>query len=70
MRIAFYAPLKAPTHAVPSGDRRMAGLIMTALETAGHAVDLASTEHGDRVRGRERVLVIQQSADPGQQRRP
>ncbi len=43
MRIAFYAPLKAPTHAVPSGDRRMAGLIMAALETAGHAVDLAST---------------------------
>ncbi len=43
MRIAFYAPLKAPTHAVPSGDRRMAGLIMAALAGAGHTVELAST---------------------------
>ncbi|MEE8273783.1 MAG: glycosyltransferase family 4 protein [Alphaproteobacteria bacterium] len=42
MRIAFYAPLKAPAHAVPSGDRRMAGMIMAALATAGHDVTLAS----------------------------
>ncbi|MFQ5957916.1 MAG: glycosyltransferase family 4 protein [Alphaproteobacteria bacterium] len=42
MRIAFYAPLKAPVHAVPSGDRRMAGLIVAALEAAGHEVALAS----------------------------
>ncbi len=43
MRIAFYAPLKAPTHPVPSGDRRMARLLMAALEAAGHEVTLAST---------------------------
>ena len=43
MRIAFYAPLKAPTHPVPSGDRRMARLLMAALEAGGHHVTLAST---------------------------
>lgn len=42
MRIAFYAPLKAPTHPVPSGDRRMARLLMAALAAAGHEVTLAS----------------------------
>ncbi len=36
MRIAFYAPLKPPDHPVPSGDRRMAGLLIAALEAAGH----------------------------------
>ena len=30
MRVAFYAPLKAPTHATPSGDRRIARLLMDA----------------------------------------
>jgi glycosyltransferase involved in cell wall biosynthesis len=43
MNIAFYAPLKAPSHATPSGDRRMAELIMAALSLAGHDVTLAST---------------------------
>jgi glycosyltransferase involved in cell wall biosynthesis len=42
MRIAFYAPLKSPTHGTPSGDRRIAGLLMEALERAGHRVELAS----------------------------
>ncbi|MFQ5785732.1 MAG: glycosyltransferase family 4 protein [Alphaproteobacteria bacterium] len=42
MRIAFYSPLKPPDHAVPSGDRRMAGLLMRALAAAGHEVELAS----------------------------
>jgi hypothetical protein len=42
MRIAFYAPLKPPTHPVPSGDRRMARLLMAALSRANHRVDLAS----------------------------
>ena len=36
MRIAFYAPLKPPTHAVPSGDRRVAQLLLEALRLAGH----------------------------------
>jgi glycosyltransferase involved in cell wall biosynthesis len=43
VRIAFYAPLKSPTHSTPSGDRRVAELLMEALERAGHRVELAST---------------------------
>ncbi len=42
MRIAFYAPMKAPDHAVPSGDRQMARLLIEALGRAGHEVELAS----------------------------
>lgn len=42
MQIAFYAPLKAPDHPVPSGDRLMAQLLMRALQMAGHQVTLAS----------------------------
>lgn len=42
MRIAFYAPLKPPNHPTPSGDRRMARLLIAALEHAGHDVALAS----------------------------
>jgi glycosyltransferase involved in cell wall biosynthesis len=42
LSLAFYAPLKAPDHAVPSGDRRMAQLLMKALETAGFAPFIAS----------------------------
>ena len=42
MRIAFYAPMKAPDHPVPSGDRRVARLFMAALAAAGHDVRLAS----------------------------
>ena len=34
--------MKPPTHAVPSGDRRMARLLMAALARAGHRVELAS----------------------------
>ena len=43
MRIAFYAPLKSPTHGTPSGDRRVAGLLVEALTRAGHRVELVST---------------------------
>src|SRR5689334_23157095 len=42
MRIAFYAPLKPPNHPVPSGDRRMARLLIAALQAAGHDVEIAS----------------------------
>lgn len=42
MNIAFYAPLKAPDHAVPSGDRRMARGLIRALRLAGHRVFVAS----------------------------
>ncbi len=43
MRVAFHAPLKAPDHPVPSGDRVMARLLLAALRTGGHAVEVAST---------------------------
>lgn len=46
MRVAFYAPLKAPGHPVPSGDRAIARLLLAALERAGATrgweVDVAS----------------------------
>ncbi len=42
MNIAFYAPLKSPDHETPSGDRRMAGLLLAALEAAGHDTHIAS----------------------------
>ncbi len=42
MRIAFYSTIKPPDHPVPSGDRRMARLLMAALRRAGHTVQLAS----------------------------
>jgi len=42
MRVAFYAPLKPPDHATPSGDRRVAGLLLDALRLAGHAPFVAS----------------------------
>jgi glycosyltransferase involved in cell wall biosynthesis len=43
VRIAFYAPLKPPSHATPSGDRRVAGLLMDALERVADHIELVST---------------------------
>ncbi len=42
MKVAFYAPMKAPSHPVPSGDRRMAGLILAGVGAGGHEAELAS----------------------------
>jgi len=42
MRIAFYAPLKAPDHPVPSGDRQIARALLHALDEAGHETLIAS----------------------------
>ncbi len=42
MRIAFYAPLKAPDHPVPSGDRTIARLLIAALKRGGAKVEVAS----------------------------
>ena len=41
-RIAFYAPMKAPTHPTPSGDRQIARLTLAALARAGFSTDLVS----------------------------
>ena len=43
MRAAFYAPMKPPNHAVPSGDRSIARLFMAALQHAGYEPEVAST---------------------------
>jgi glycosyltransferase involved in cell wall biosynthesis len=42
MHVAFYAPMKPPDHPVPSGDRRMAQLLIRAMRLTGHRVSLAS----------------------------
>ena len=42
MRVAFYAPLKPPGHPVPSGDRRIARLLLEALRLGGHEPVIAS----------------------------
>lgn len=57
MRIAFYAPLKPPTHPTPSGDREVARLIVLALEQAGHRVELASRFRSREASGDERRLA-------------
>ncbi|HEY7610568.1 MAG TPA: glycosyltransferase family 4 protein [Alphaproteobacteria bacterium] len=43
MRVAFYAPLKPPSHPTPSGDRRIARLLLKALRMKGHDVRVVST---------------------------
>ena len=43
MRLAFYAPLKPPSHYIPSGDRAMGRALIHALEYIGAEVTLAST---------------------------
>lgn len=40
--VAFYAPMKAPDHPVPSGDREIARLTLRALEAAGFDSFVAS----------------------------
>ena len=42
MKVAFYAPMKSPAHPIPSGDRRMGQLIMSALRGAGFDPELIS----------------------------
>jgi glycosyltransferase involved in cell wall biosynthesis len=42
VKVAFYAPLKAPDHPVPSGDRALSRLLMRALAHAGHETILVS----------------------------
>lgn len=43
VQIAFYAPLKSPGHPVPSGDRLMARLLISALQATGASVEVASS---------------------------
>jgi glycosyltransferase involved in cell wall biosynthesis len=43
MKLAFYAPMKDPGHARPSGDRAMARALIAALKAAGDEPQLVST---------------------------
>lgn len=59
MRVAFYAPLKPPTAATPSGDRRVARLLLRAIRRAGHDPFLASrfrSYEGAGDEGRQKAL--------------
>jgi glycosyltransferase involved in cell wall biosynthesis len=63
MRIAYYAPLKAPDHPTPSGDRYMARLLIQALDAAGHDVELASELRSfDGIGDRRRQEAIRAAA--------
>lgn len=42
MKVAFYAPMKPPDHHRPSGDRRMARLLIEALGEAGFSPEIVS----------------------------
>ena len=78
MRIAFHAPMKAPDHGRPSGDRTMARQFLRLLGELGHDVEIASTlrtwEAGNEkrqeailnaaIRERERLLACWQDHPP------
>lgn len=66
MRLAFYAPMKAPTHPVPSGDRNIARALVKALEETGAEVTLASdvqTRDGKGIVAVQEALVQQAKAE-------
>jgi glycosyltransferase involved in cell wall biosynthesis len=59
VRIAFYAPLKPPDHPTPSGDREIARLVLKALASGEHNVEVVSRFRTfDRKGDRERQLRL------------
>ncbi len=67
MRLAFYAPMKPPTHGTPSGDRTIARNLMLALEGLGAEVSLASEfvsreGKGEAVRQEELIAAAEREA--------
>lgn len=64
LRVAFYAPMKPPCHPAPSGDRRMARLLMAALDEAGCAVTPAAPfrawDRGDNPHYSNRLAALGQ----------
>lgn len=53
--VAFYAPLKPPTHPNPSGDREIARALAAVLKQAGFDPDLASTLRSLDMKGDQAV---------------
>ncbi|MFT7682989.1 MAG: glycosyltransferase involved in cell wall biosynthesis [Moritella dasanensis] len=65
--VAFYAPLKSPSHPNPSGDRKIARLFICALEQAGYHVELASQlrsfdKAGDELRQQRLIDLAKKEA--------
>lgn len=62
MRIAFYAPMKAPAYPTRSGDRQIARSILEALNTAGHEIHVASSlrsrDGGGELRRQQRIRAL------------
>ncbi len=64
MNIAFYAPMKSPNHPRPSGDRRIARLMIKALRHRGHQVELISELRSWEGTGDEaKQIEIEQSSE-------
>ncbi|MEH6578365.1 MAG: glycosyltransferase family 4 protein [Amphritea sp.] len=66
--IAFYAPLKSPDHPIPSGDRKIARLFISALEASGYNVELASRlrtfdKKGDVARQQRIITIAEREAE-------
>ena len=51
MQIGFYAPMKAPDHPSPSGDRTLAQLLIEAMTLAGHNVEVMSQQRSIDISG-------------------
>lgn len=67
--LAFYAPLKSPNHAVPSGDRAMARALVKALSMADCTIDLASELRSLDSKGDpEQQAILQTAAESEIQR--
>jgi glycosyltransferase involved in cell wall biosynthesis len=69
MKIAFYAPLKSPSHPVPSGDRLMARMLIDALGRAGHEVSIASELRSFMADGSETQFALTMAAAAGETER-
>ena len=51
MQVGFYAPMKAPDHPAPSGDRTLAQLLIEAMTLAGHNVEVMSQQRSIDISG-------------------
>lgn len=64
MQVAFYAPLKSPEHANPSGDRAIARALLSALRAGGYQPDLASSLRSRETTGKAALqdALLEQAA--------
>jgi glycosyltransferase involved in cell wall biosynthesis len=63
MKVAFYSPMKSPSHPVPSGDRLMARLLIATLERTGATVDIVSELRSfSKEPSKERLAALKEEA--------